>query len=169
MKFDEVEAGGSADGDIESDKEAEDGEDVRTPKVAARPAQPTKAEIEAHEITHLPYRSWCAHCVAGKGVSSPHYRSDAGDRIGITVSLDYCFMGDEATDGIPPTLVVWDDGNRALWALPVEHKGATEYVVRWLVRKLEEAGYSGVAITLKSDEEPADISRATMLGDTTGK
>ena len=104
----------------------EDTEDVNAPKVAARPHQPTKAEIEAHEITHLPYRNWCAHCVAGKGVSSPHSHSHSDERIGITISMDHCFMGDEATDTTPPVLVVWDDGHRALWALPVDHKGPEE-------------------------------------------
>ena len=51
-----------------ADKAAErDGEeDAVQPKVAARPYTPTKAEVEAHEVTHLPYRNWCSHCVAGK-------------------------------------------------------------------------------------------------------
>ena len=133
-------------------------EDVKAPKVAARPYQPTKAEIEAHEITHLPYRNWCEHCVAGKGVSSPHISGPAGDRIGITISMDYCFMGEEATEGTPPVLIAWDDGHRALWALPVDHKGAEEYVVNWLVRKIDEAGYSGVPLTIKTDQEPAIIA-----------
>ena len=60
----------------EVDRDDDDGdtgmEDAVAPRVATRPYTPTKAEVEAHEFTHLPYRSWCAHCVAGKGVSSPH-------------------------------------------------------------------------------------------------
>ena len=69
---------------------------------------------------------------------------------GITISLDYCFVGDEASERIPPVLVVWDDGHRAMWVLPVrghtKGKGAVDYVVNWLLRKLEEAGYSGVKL-----------------------
>ena len=44
------------------------------------------------------------------------------------------------------------------WALPVERKGAQEEVVKWIVDKLDEAGYAGVPITIKSDQEPAMIS-----------
>ena len=134
-------------------------DDAVAPRVATRPYTPTKAEVEAHEVTHLPYRSWCAHCVAGKGISSPHVHGDVEtERIGITISLDYCFSGDEAKEGTPPVLVVWDDGHRAMWALPVETKGAVPWVVAWIVGKLEEAGYSGVKLTLKSDQEPAIVA-----------
>lgn len=126
---------------IDAAEETRAGEAIQ-PKAAARPCQPTKAVIEAHEVTHLPYRNWCAHCVAGKEVSSPHRHSDETETIGITVSLDYCFMGDEAVEGTPPILVVWDDGHRALWALPVHGKGPTDQAVTWIVRKLDEAGYS---------------------------
>ena len=38
---------------------AEAEEEVRIPKPAARPYTPTRAEINEHEVTHLPYRSWC--------------------------------------------------------------------------------------------------------------
>ena len=125
---------GESDDMVEAADE-ENAEDVIQPKVAARPYQPTKAEIEAHEITHLPYRNWCAHCIAGKGVSSPHRHGDEAEKIGITVSLDYCFMGDEAVDGTPPILILWDDGHRALWSLPVDGKGPTDQAVSWVVRK----------------------------------
>ena len=99
-------AGNNGDDKTESDEviDYDESQDVVAPKVAARPYTPTKAEIEAHEVTHLPYRNWCAHCVAGKGVSSPHVHGDAAERIGITISLDYCFMGDEAKEGTPPVL-----------------------------------------------------------------
>ena len=29
--------------------------------------QPSEAEVEQHELTHLPFRSWCRHCVHDKG------------------------------------------------------------------------------------------------------
>ena len=54
--------------DAEIDR-AEADEEVRKPKPAARPYTPTRAEVYGHEVTHLPYRSWCKHCVFGRGVS----------------------------------------------------------------------------------------------------
>ena len=133
-------------------------DDAIVPKAAARPYTQTNSEIEAHEATRLPYRNWCAHCVAGKGVSSPHKTSGETERIGITISIDDCFINDEVKEGTPPVLVVWDDGHRALWALPVSKKGPIDYVVTWMLKKLEDAGYSGVKLTMKSDQEPAVVA-----------
>ena len=31
------------------------------------PVLPSEAEVEQHELTHLPFRSWCRHCVRAKG------------------------------------------------------------------------------------------------------
>ena len=36
------------------------------------PSVPTAAERAAHEATHLPFRSWCAECVAGRRDNTPH-------------------------------------------------------------------------------------------------
>ena len=41
-------------------------DEVRKPNPAARPYTPTKAEVYEHEVTHLPYRTWCKHCVKGR-------------------------------------------------------------------------------------------------------
>ena len=43
----------------------EEGEEALVPRCARDPLQPTKAEWEAHQATHLPYRSWCRFCVDG--------------------------------------------------------------------------------------------------------
>ena len=39
------------------------------------PKLPSKAEVEAHNLTHLPYRNWCKHCVRGRGKDLPHERA----------------------------------------------------------------------------------------------
>ena len=139
---------------------AEADEEVRKPKPANRPYTPTRMEIYEHEVTHLPYRNWCKHCVWGRGVSAPHPKPDKKEKIGITVSMDYCFMnGEEDEDpSLPGVLIIWDDNYECLWALPVESKGPVDWVVKWIVDKLDEIGYRGVAITLKSDQEPAIIA-----------
>ena len=64
---------------IDSKKEHEVGQDaeeaveVKAPKV---PVRPTQDEVEKHNITHLPFRSWCPCCVAGKAKSEPHRSQD---------------------------------------------------------------------------------------------
>ncbi len=36
-------------------------------KPLTNPGNPSRREIEEHEVVHLPYRSWCDVCVAAKG------------------------------------------------------------------------------------------------------
>jgi len=49
--------GPDGDGDGQPHNEA------RQPKTIKSPYQPSKREIDEHNITHMPYRSWCPHCV----------------------------------------------------------------------------------------------------------
>ena len=39
----------------------------RIPVKVADPKLPSAEEVAEHELTHRPYRSWCSHCVRGKG------------------------------------------------------------------------------------------------------
>ena len=60
---------------------------------------PSEAEVEQHEFTHLPFRSWCRHCVRAKG---PHLESSS---CGVSkFTTDYMFMGE---DGTPITFFSW--------------------------------------------------------------
>ena len=132
--------------------ETEESKRLRVPR---RANAPTKDEIEQHEITHFPPRDWCPHCVAGHGISHQHRKSkeSSEDKIGITIGMDYCFMHEgEREDGVSPILIMFDEKRKALWVLPTEHKGAVEEVVKWASEKLDEAGYRGVQVTLKSDQ-----------------
>ena len=41
----------------------------------SEPVVPTAAQIAAHNISHLPYRSWCPYCVAARRPNNRHGRS----------------------------------------------------------------------------------------------
>ena len=56
----------------EEGQDLDDDEEGRRPKVLDGPVQVSKKMREEHEATHLPYRSWCAHCVRGRGRSNAH-------------------------------------------------------------------------------------------------
>ena len=148
----------------EGEEEAKDEEDdqcvrcgeesVIIPKTARRPRVPTQKEREEHNATHLPYQSWCEHCVAGRGVSSPHKSTKDGsedEEAGTTIGMDYCFATTEEKDkDIGGTLVMYDEDSTSLWAIQVEHKGAVENVINWCATKLDENGYRGCRVSLKS-------------------
>ena len=52
---------------------------VRSPKKVQDPRVPTHAEVDDHNMTHLPYRSWCTHCVRGRR-EAPHHKSGDEER-----------------------------------------------------------------------------------------
>ena len=146
-------------------EEVEEAE-ARTPLVARRPQAPTKAEVDAHFPLHAEYRDWCPHCVAGKGMSTQH-RHDKGkdEPIGTTVSMDYLFMiPEEEDEGMDAVLILYDSNRKGIWTMSVDKKGATPSSVKWVTDKLEEIGYSGSEVTLKSDQEPAILDLKREVG-----
>ena len=79
-------------------EEMEAGPGSRNPNKMQDPRAPTQAEREEHELTHLPYRSWCIHCVKGRGKDAPHLVA-ASDGVLPEVHFDFAFMGDEGDAG----------------------------------------------------------------------
>ena len=43
------------------------------------PEQPTRREIEDHELAHIPFRQWCVHCQKGRGVPTPPSWNNGGE------------------------------------------------------------------------------------------
>ena len=59
-----------------------------------------RQEVQEHELTHIPYRSWCVHCVRGAGRSDARRRRARQDEEEreqhiTTWSFDYAFMIDK--------------------------------------------------------------------------
>ena len=71
-----------------------DSEEARVAKTVTSVREPTEEERENHEATHLPFRSWCSHCVRAKAANEPHMRRTGEDKHRLpTMSVDYFFMG----------------------------------------------------------------------------
>ena len=140
-----------------------DDQEAITPMIARKPKGPSKADIDAHYPLHTDYREWCSHCVHGKGMSNQHRQDKSGlEPIGTTVSMDYLFMvPEEIDDTMDAVLLMYDANRRGIWTMSVDKKGPTPAAVKWVTDKLDEVGYAGKEITLKSDQEPAilDLKR----------
>ena len=91
--------------------------------------------------------------------------------LGVTISIDYCFMiPEEAEQGTCPILIMYDDNLEAIWAMPVRSKGAVPFVVNWCVETLDVAGYSNTDITMKSDQGPAILAfKSAIAANRAGK
>ena len=125
------------------------------------PALPSPEEVEAHYVSHIPYRAWCSHCVRGRGKSFAHHRVHRhGDPEEVpVVSIDYGFFGapgelpSDAVGGAQmPVLVVRDRKSKALFSHLVPAKGVEHfYPEHALARDIRFLGYPSVV--LKSDQE----------------
>ena len=94
-------AADAADGGEEEEGEEEDEEfGVRTAKGRRLPRRgPTPREREEHALTHVPYRSWCPACVAGRGRGPAHTTAaDEGDEKPPTVCCDFWYPAAGAED-----------------------------------------------------------------------
>ena len=130
--------------DVGQDEEAQDA------KLNPHGVRPTSEEVEKHNATHLPFRTWCPFCVAGKAKNEPHYKSEEHKPMGVNVvSIDYAFMGDknivdeadeEASDEESeianrnsqnmPILVMRCRKTKFIFARVVPRKGRHPYTVR---------------------------------------
>ena len=140
------------------EKDEGDMSEARKPKTKRNPAMPSKAEIEEHNITHLPRRGWCKHCVAGGAVADPHRAAADEEKTIPTIHLDYYFMGikEEEQDGVAPYLAVKDDASHTTFSHALEAKGVNEYAVKVLKADVEAVGHK--KILFKSDNEPAIVA-----------
>ena len=128
-------------------------------KALPRPVMPTAAEVAEHEITHLPYRTWCAHCVRGRGISIQHRRVQTEAEQVPTISMDYGFLGDDSQRATSlPILIARDRMSKTIWALPVPNKGVHVDLrgCTSLIQRLENTGYT--KMILKCDNEPAIVA-----------
>ena len=92
------------------------GDEAALPKKVYYDTRPNKEEVELHDITHLPYRSWCPHCVKGKAKIRHHRKKKKSHRSEVPViSMDYMWLKGKKGDGYDeakgnPILVMhfWD-------------------------------------------------------------
>ena len=131
------------------------------------PPKPTRQMIEDHEVSHLPFRSWCTSCVRGRAKSMPHFKVEKGDEVYSTYSADYGFPSMPGTAVAMavagkdlPVQVGFDRKAKCPFAHPVPHKGLRDstgvenlYGVKCLVGDLNKLGYKKVNV--KPDQESA--------------
>ena len=76
--------------------EAEVIEETREPKHVQYLALPNRADMALHMLTHVPFRSWCGHCVSGRGEGVSREKIQ-GMPEQVEVHMDCCFMGARAS------------------------------------------------------------------------
>ena len=112
---------------------------------------------------HLPYRSWCPICVAGRRDNAPHKSLTDEERSVPEVGMDYCFIRRAVETETATVLVVKDRVSRAIRVHVLGFKGTClEEASSIAAGAISQFGHKG-AISLKTDNEPAliDLRRET--------
>ena len=140
-------------------------EEAQQLKELKAPEVPTKAEVDRHRVSHLPYRSWCPDCVEAFGREWAHSISD-GQRSIPLISCDYLFVTPRGALQRPElqegeeehalkVLVAYCGATKCMFAHAVPKKGVDPagYIVEQLKQDVLWLGHSRVVI--KGDNEPS--------------
>lgn len=164
------------DGDIGD----EDQEEAERPRALRDPGRPSQAEIDEHDLTHIPYRPWCNACVRAKAKNkmSLKIRGVYSENLVPRVRLDYCHLtehaervegehGEEETtkaESSVTALVMQESTCRSVWAYAFEHKGAADdWIVEQICEDLDTIGLRSDRIVIKSDQEAAIVDMAKAV------
>ena len=118
----ECKVGPHAEEEPDMDCESDGGEDGERVRLLPKPRTPSKAEWERHVVSHMPFRDFCRHCVARRGLERRHQRHPGHDDQHPVVCIDCGCLSGDAT----PMLVAKDRRIGMVFALPVERKGAAD-------------------------------------------
>ena len=126
--------------------------------------RPSEKEVEQHMLTHLPFRSWCAHCVRGKSKGKAHFARNADPKDVPTIAADYMYMhesqGESEERGMPifvaRDLLDSTRGTGMIFARVVPQKGVHPYAVRRFAADIALLGHP--ELVLKSDGEPSIVA-----------
>ena len=130
--------------------DAEEEAGTRVPLKTADPRLPAAEEIDAHNLTHLPYRSWCPHCVRGKGKTMDHRQAGSGDPRGLQ------FHGSKTDVTTRCIVVAKDYSSKSVVASVVPVKGSShEFPAKRMNAFIRELGLEAQDLVLRSDQEPA--------------
>ena len=55
------------------------------------PRKPSREEVLEHERTHLPFRTWCRHCLRGRGKEAPHAKQTSSSTVP-KIHMNFMFL-----------------------------------------------------------------------------
>ena len=108
--------------------------------------------MEEHALTHLgEWSPWCTICVSSRGRDAGHFQAVQEERTSLPVDelpiveMDYTYMEKIVV------LDVYEKGKHLGAGTVAIQKGAVQYVVNWVIRRLDAWGLK--EIQLRGDKE----------------
>ena len=133
---------------------------VLIPDTLPVPETPSPEVVQRHQLTHLPYASWCRHCVEGRGRDNRHLRrATLPEQQRTTPRLEADFL---VLDGDGVALSVADSSTSfgTCIYLPAGKASRDPYSVRCFASFLRM--HPAPALILQVDSEPALVALARV-------
>lgn len=128
--------------------------------VPPTPVMPTEEEIAAHNVSHIPMRSWCKICVGSKADDAPHQRVKNMSRVPL-IQADYFYMWAESDEDKATVLGITDCESDALGAAMLKDEVPETYAVYFMKNTLDFWGRTKIAFRM--DQEPAIMKLTSEL------
>ena len=132
----------------------EETQQAQRPRGMKAPQQPTRQERFEHELTHLPYRTWCPICVKSKGRTDNHPKQTSKQPV---IQVDFTYMKAFGDKQVLPVLTAIDVESGMAMAVLVQDKNQQQqYLVRCLQTFMFECGRAQATLsptTLQTDQE----------------
>ena len=135
----------------ENENKEEEDEEYRIQNHPPAPYVPTKQEWIEHQITHVPYKSWCPICVKNAAVNNPHKLTHHFRGVAM-FCMDYMYMTKKPDEEqiMHPILVVKEKISGGTWSLAAVRKGAFQSkMIRRIIEIID--GVGSPKIIIKSD------------------
>ena len=119
-------------------EDIDDQEEAKKAKGLPTPPQPTEQERMEHELTHLPYRSWCPVCVRSKGRADNHPKQHSKSPV---IQVDITYYKAMGETKVTPILTAVDVETGMCMAVQVEDRTQQmQYLATCLQQFLMECG-----------------------------
>ena len=129
-------------------------QEARKAKGIPAPRQPTEQERMEHELTHLPYRSWCPLCVQGKGRADNHPKQHSKTPV---IQVDITYYKSIRETKTTPVLTAVDVETGMCMAVQIEDRTHhMQYLSTCLQQFLMECGRTQATLNntvIQSDQE----------------
>ena len=139
-----------------TEDDAQEAQQATKARAIPAPSQPTPQERMEHNLTHLPYRTWCPICTKSKGRADNHPQQQQHSKQPV-VQADFTYIKAYGDKQVVPVLTAIDAETGMAMAVQVQDKSQQfHYLVKCLQTFLYECGRAQAILsptTLHSDQE----------------
>ena len=140
-------------------EEEDEQQSANKAKAMMQPVQPTPQEIQQHNLTHMPYRSWCPVCIQSRGRQTSHQQQTSKQPV---IQVDFTYIKTYEDKWPVPILTAIDiQTGMAMATMLTDKKGQFAYAQACLQAFILECGRAEGILQSDQEEYLMALLRAT--------